>query len=111
MDHAIRLEDVVGRDLGRHALLVLRLQQHVNRAGRQLAERRVGGREDRKRPGALERLDQAGRLDGGDERGVIPDRKAEDPVPASLIRVLRPDAQAGLQGQEILPTGAGRSTL
>jgi hypothetical protein len=46
--------------------------QHVDRAGRQFAERRVGGREDRERTGALERLDQAGRFDGRDERGVIP---------------------------------------
>ncbi len=57
--------------IGEHGLqlgLVLRLQQLFHGAGGQLGERLIRRREDRERAIALQRLDQARRLDGRDQR-------------------------------------------
>src|SRR5262245_927836 len=62
--------DMVGEDLGQ-GRLVLRLDQRLDRAGRQLAESGVGRREHRERALAFEGLDQAGGLHRGDQGGVI----------------------------------------
>ena len=64
--HDLAGHDVVGQN-GHELLLVLRLEQVLERARRQLREGLIGGSEDREGPLALQRLDQAGRLDGGDE--------------------------------------------
>ena len=61
---------MAGQDLDQ-LVLVLGLEQRVDRAGRQRVEGRVDRREDGERTGALQRLDQAGGLDGGDQRGVV----------------------------------------
>ena len=55
---------MVGEYLGEHGLVA---QQRVELILRNLGERLVGGREHGKRSGSLERVDQAGLLDGGDE--------------------------------------------
>ena len=52
-------------------LLDLRLEQRVDRAGRQLGERGIGRREHGEGAGSLQRLDQARGLDRGDQRGVV----------------------------------------
>ena len=83
----LHLDDVGGHDLaGYHVVgedggqlgLVLGLQQILDGALRQLGERLVGRREHRERARALQRLDQAGRLErrcqrleltGGHRRG------------------------------------------
>jgi len=57
---------VVGEDRAEE-LLVLRLQQRLERALRQRRERLIGRREDRERPLTGERLAQACRLDGGEQ--------------------------------------------
>src|SRR5690606_1793581 len=57
---------VVGQD-GDELVLVLGLEQVLERAGRQLREGLVGGREHGERALAAERLDQAGGLDRGDQ--------------------------------------------
>ena len=62
--------DVVGED-ARQRLLVLRHDERVDGAGRQLAEGGVGRREHRERAGAGQRLDQAGRLHRRDQRRVV----------------------------------------
>ena len=49
-------------------VLVLGLQQVLDRAGRKRGEGFVGRREDGERAFALQRLDEARGLDGGDER-------------------------------------------
>src|SRR5262249_57455048 len=59
-----------GQELGKGGL-VLGVEEIVDGAGRQLAERRVGRREDRERTRALQRVDQAGRLHGCNQRGVV----------------------------------------
>ena len=62
--HDLAGDDVVEQDvleLGRV------LEQAFDRAGGQLGEGLVGGGEDGERAGALERVDQAGGLNGGDE--------------------------------------------
>ena len=46
----------------RQLSLVLRLQQRFHRARRQLRKRFIGRREHRERTGALQRFNQAGRL-------------------------------------------------
>ena len=63
-------DDVIRQHLGQRRLL-LGLEQAVDRARRQLGERRVGRREHRERAGALQRVDQSGGLHRGDERGVV----------------------------------------
>ena len=71
--HDLAGDDVVGQDL-RQLGLVLGLQQGVERAGRQAGEGGVGRREDGERARALERLDQAGGLDGLDQRAELAGR-------------------------------------
>ena len=68
--HRLGADDVAGQDLG-ELILVLRLEECLDRAGRQSLEGRIGRREHGERAGALQRLDQAGGLDGGDQRGVV----------------------------------------
>ena len=68
--HRLGANDMAGQDLDQ-LVLVLGLEQRVDRAGRQRVEGLVGRREDGERAGALQRLDQAGGLDGRDQRGVI----------------------------------------
>ncbi len=63
-------DHVAGEDLGQH-VLVLGLQQVVDGAGRQSGEGFVGRGEHGERARARQRLDEAGSLDGGDERGVV----------------------------------------
>jgi hypothetical protein len=58
---------VVGED-GDQLVAVLRLQQRLDRALGQRGEGLVGRREDGERTLALQRVDQAGGLDGGDQR-------------------------------------------
>ncbi len=62
--------DMVGEHAGQLGL-VLGLQQGVDRAGGQLGEGCVGGREDRERALALQGLDEAGGLHGGHQRRVV----------------------------------------
>ena len=59
-------DHVVGQDRGK-LRLVLRLQEHLEGAGRELGERRVGRREHGERTLAVERVDQARRLHGRHE--------------------------------------------
>ena len=68
--HGFGRHDVAGQHLGQ-LFLVLRLQQRVDGAGRQGIEGGIDRSEDRERTGAGQGLDQAGSLDGSDQRRVI----------------------------------------
>ena len=61
---------MIGQHLGQRRL-VLGLEQGVDGAGRQGGEGGVGRREDGERARALQRVDQAGGLDRGDQGGVV----------------------------------------
>ena len=65
--HHLSGDDVVGQDLG-ELVLVLRLEQVLHRAGRQLGEGFVGGGEDRERARALQGVDEAGGFERGGQR-------------------------------------------
>ena len=59
-----------GQHLG-ELVLVFGLEQRIDRAGRQRGKGLVGRREDGERTGALQGIDKAGGLDGGDQRRVV----------------------------------------
>jgi hypothetical protein len=59
--------DVVGEDC-RQLSLVFGLQEVLHGSGGQLRECGVGRCKDGERPGALQRIDQSGRLQRGDQR-------------------------------------------
>ena len=65
--HGLRRDDVVLQDRD-ELVLVLGLEQALDRPLGQLGERLVGRRQHGERPLALERLHQAGGLDRGDQR-------------------------------------------
>src|SRR5690606_20546292 len=65
--HHFSREHVVGED-GGELVLVLGLQQVLDRAGGERSKGGVGGGEDGEGTGATQRLFEAGSLDGGDER-------------------------------------------
>ena len=70
LERQVTSHDVVGQDL-RERVLVLRFHEVFHRAGREFAKRRVRRGEDRERARALQRVHEAGCLDGGHERRVI----------------------------------------
>jgi hypothetical protein len=85
---------VVGQHLAQHRL-VLGLEQIVDGAGGQRGERGVGRREHRERARALQRRDQVGRLDRGDERRVV--LRIDGVVDDVLVRVHRRAADHDLR--------------
>ena len=63
-------DDVIGQDAGQRGL-ILGLDQRLDGAGGKPGEGGVGRREDGERTLARQRVDQAGGLDRGDQRGVV----------------------------------------
>uniref|UniRef100_A0A914YIB7 Uncharacterized protein n=1 Tax=Panagrolaimus superbus TaxID=310955 RepID=A0A914YIB7_9BILA len=61
---------VVSQDLGQ-LCLVLRLHQRIDRAGRQLVEGRIGGRENGEGAGSIKCIDQACGLDLRNQGRVV----------------------------------------
>ncbi len=74
LGHHLLGGNLAGDDMGSQDLdqlgLVFGLDQRGDGAGRKLLERRIGWREHREGTSALQRIDEAGRLDGGDQRLV-----------------------------------------
>ena len=91
---------VVGQDRGELGL-VLRLEQRLDRAGRQLGEGRVRRREDGEGPRPLQRVDEPGRGEGGGEGVELAggDRRFDDIGLGRLGRACREHAGHGRCGE------------
>lgn len=79
---------------GRELFVVLGLQQRIYRAGRQLCEGGIGGREDGEWSFALKRFDQAGSLHRGHQGCVI--LRVHGIVDDVLFRIHRSAADFGV---------------
>ena len=100
LDHGCELfgadaagDDVVGEDLV-EGVFVLRLDEGVDGAGGEFGEGVVGGREDGEGAGAVERVDEAGGLDGCDE-GLVDGR----------VDCVLDDGLGGIHGRRRRPLG------